>query len=88
MDSLDEALDTQPTQPGNSPQPAIEVSLIDLVLAATDLSEDESEINDGIASLIQSAEVAILPRNRDPMQHSACETAPANRLPALYPLAS
>jgi len=82
MDSLDEALGTQAT---HSPQQPIESSLIDLVLAATELSEDESEVNDGIATLIQSGAVAILPRNRDLMQRRAAKTAPLEALPALYP---
>ena len=49
------------------PQRPIELSIIDLVLAATETSEDESEIQDGIASLIQAGEVRILTRKDDPM---------------------
>ena len=82
MYSLDDALDTQAT---HSPQQPIESSLIDLVLAATEISEDESEINDGIATLIQSGAVAILSRDRDLMQRRAARTAPPKLLPALYP---
>ena len=85
MYSLDDALDTRAT---HSPQQPIESSLIDLVLAATEFSEDESEINDGIAALIQSGAVAILPRDRDLMQRRAAKTAPPTPLPALYPPAT
>lgn len=61
----------------------VEVSLIDLVLAATDVSEDEFEVNDGITHLIQSGAVTILSRDRDPMLH--CDP-PDGALPASHPL--
>jgi hypothetical protein len=61
----------------------IEVSLIDLVLAATDASEDEFEISDGITHLIQSGAVTILSREQDPMLHC---TPPDAALPAPHPL--
>lgn len=66
-----------------TPRQPVEVSLIDLVLAATDVSEDEFEVNDGITHLIQSGAVTILSRDQDPMLHC---TPPDGALPAPHPL--
>lgn len=72
-----------------SPQAPIQLSIIDLVLAATEASEDEFEVNDGIAGLIQSGAVKILPRKDDPMLTRGDSLEPETRvsppLPALYP---
>jgi len=72
-----------------SPQAPIQLSIIDLVLAATEASEDEFEVNDGIAGLIQSGAVKILPRKDDPMLTRADPPEPETRvsplLPTLYP---
>lgn len=73
MESIPEALETQAADSFQPPQPPPEISLIDLILAATDVSEDEGEINDGIAALIQSGEVCILSREQDPMQRTAVQ---------------
>ena len=61
-------------------QRPVEISLIDLVLAATDASEDEFEVSDGIADLIESGAVSLLSRRQDPMQRCL---EPAPPLPAL-----
>jgi hypothetical protein len=66
-----------------APRPPVEVSLIDLVLAATDVSEDEFEVDDGIRHLIRSGAVTILSREQDPMLHA---TPPDGALPAPHPL--
>jgi hypothetical protein len=81
MHPRDEAL---PLQPDRSFQAPSQVSIIDLVLAATESSEDEFEINDGIAGLIRSGAVRILARKDDPMLARADEPA-ARPLPALNP---
>ena len=90
---MDKQLELPLIQTGDSGRPPIQLSLIDLILAATESSEDESEINDGIAELIRTGAVRILPRKDDPMLQrmgpaetplSGGETA---ALPALYPLA-
>ena len=69
-------------------QRPVEISLIDLVLAATDASEDEFEVSDGIADLIESGAVSLLSRGRDPMQR-CLEPAPAlSVLPVLPELST
>lgn len=44
-----------------------EMSLVDLVLLACDVSEDETEVNDMVDGLIQRGAARILPLERDPM---------------------
>ena len=44
-----------------------EMSLVDVVLLACDLSEDATEIDDLVASVIRSAATRIVPEQRDPM---------------------
>ncbi len=44
-----------------------ETSIIDLVLLACELSEDEGEIADVVDGAIRSGAVRILPSHRDPM---------------------
>lgn len=46
---------------------AAEMSIVDVVLLACDLSEDATEIDDLVASAIQSGAARILPGERDPM---------------------
>ena len=85
------------TRLGDSRRPPIQLSLIDLILAATESSEDPSEINDGIADLIRTGAVRILPRKQDPMLRrmdpgetplSGSETGSRTAaLPAPHPLA-
>jgi len=73
MHSRSDASATPTTQPRPAP---IELSIIDLVLAATESSEDEFEVNDGIAQLIESGEVRILAREQDPMLRRVAALAP------------
>lgn len=44
-----------------------EMSLIDLVLFACDLSEDATEVNDIVDGLIENGAARILPIERDPL---------------------
>jgi len=44
-----------------------EISLIDVVLLACDVSEDATEIDDLVADVIRGATPRILPQQRDPM---------------------
>ena len=44
-----------------------ELSLVDVVLLACDVSEDATEIDDLVAGVIRSATARILPQKRDPM---------------------
>ena len=44
-----------------------ELSLVDVVLLAWDVSEDATEIDDLVAGVIRSATARILPQPRDPM---------------------
>ena len=46
---------------------ACETSLIDLVLAACDVSEDAVEVDDLVDCAIQSGAAHVLPASRDPM---------------------
>jgi hypothetical protein len=62
----------------------VEISLIDLVIAATDLSDDEFEVSDGIESLIRSGAVSILSREHDAMQQCL---SPGHSLPTPHPAA-
>jgi hypothetical protein len=88
------ALPTLPTLPAQSAQSAqrfqsserqpVEISLIDLVIAATDLSDDEFEVSDGIESLIRSGAVSILSREHDAMQQCL---SPGHSLPTPHPAA-
>ncbi len=82
MASFDESLPNQTHEP-------IGISIIDLVLAATESSEDEGEINDGIAALIQTRTVRILRRRDDPMlrrEQAIFPTGEALALPTPQPL--
>ena len=44
-----------------------ELSLVDVVLLACDLSEDATGIDDLVEGVIESGAARILPRRRDPM---------------------
>ena len=62
------------SEPGGS-----DMSLIDLVLFACDLSEDAGEINDLVESAIESGAARILPRACDPMMNQLETATPAVR---------
>ena len=44
-----------------------EISLVDVVLLACEVSEDATEIDDLVADVIRDATSRILPQQRDPM---------------------
>ena len=54
-----------------------EISLIDLVLLACDLSEDAGEVNDLVDCVIESGAARILPADCDPMMCRAESSAEA-----------
>ena len=58
-------------EPGGS-----EISLIDLVLFACDLSEDPGDVSDLVAGAIETGAARILPGSCDPMMDHQRESAP------------
>ena len=54
-----------------------EISLIDLVLLACDLSEDAGELNDLVDCVIESGAARILPADCDPMMRRVESSAKA-----------
>ena len=90
MQSLAEARPNGANDRGPTAGVAVETSIIELVLAACEGSEDEFAIDIEIASRIQTGAVSLLRRDRDAMQRRTepLETPrPAMGLPAAHPLA-